>query len=172
VWLVVSPAAKPVGRFDTVTLTRGDGVLYPKRSGFWGSLLLAAAATLMARWSVAEDGARVVPPDPLVPARSSQPALPPSGIVAHVTVRVPEHAELWFEGKRTMTTGPVRHFVSPPLAPGDDYVYTVRARWKEGDREVTQTRFVAIHAGDWVNVSFPLPTGLPLGMRARPKEQR
>src|SRR5262249_34540729 len=49
---------------------------------------------------------------------------------AHVTVRVPANAQLWFEGSPTTSTGPVREFQSPPLRPGR-YTYAIRARWSE-----------------------------------------
>src|SRR4051812_34185215 len=38
--------------------------------------------------------------------------------IAHVTVRVPADANVWFENLPTTSTGPVREFNSPPLSPG------------------------------------------------------
>ena len=35
-----------------------------------------------------------------------------------IEVRLPEKAKLFIEGKETRSTGPVRLFVSPPLAAG------------------------------------------------------
>jgi hypothetical protein len=36
------------------------------------------------------------------------------------------------------------------------YVYGIRARWREDGREVSQTTDVAVSAGETVNVKFPL----------------
>jgi uncharacterized protein (TIGR03000 family) len=58
---------------------------------------------------------------------------------------------------RTSTTtqsGARRAFVSPPLAPGREYVYDVTAKWQEGGREVVRTRRITVHAGDVINLNF------------------
>jgi uncharacterized protein (TIGR03000 family) len=77
--------------------------------------------------------------------------------IARVTVRVPEDAEIWFEGSKTTSTGAVREYRSPSLTPGNRYTYEVRARWTENGREVTQTQNVAVTAGARVTVNFPAP---------------
>src|SRR5215472_962600 len=61
---------------------------------------------------------------------------------ARVTVRLPDEARLWFENTPTKSTGAVREFSSPPLTPGMQYAYTVRATWAENGKEVTQMRHV------------------------------
>ena len=71
-----------------------------------------------------------------------------------VNVSVPDGAEITFNGSKTAQTGARRAFVSPPLAPGRDYVYDVTARWQEGGREVTRTQRVTVHAGDVINLNF------------------
>lgn len=78
--------------------------------------------------------------------------------VVHITARVPADAELWFEGSKTVSKGPVRVFQSPPLTPGVRYTYDLRARWNENGHEVTQTQKVEVTAGDDINVSFPMPS--------------
>jgi uncharacterized protein (TIGR03000 family) len=81
---------------------------------------------------------------------------------AHVTVSVPADAEIWIDDTKTTSTGAVREYQSPPLTPGIQYTYEVRARWDENGHEVTQTRQVAVTAGTRVNVQFPLqPTKAP-----------
>ena len=80
-------------------------------------------------------------------------------VPAKVIVRVPANAEVWLEGSKTSLTGPVRHFVSPPLEPGSRYTYEIRARWKEDGRAVTQTQKVAVSPGRDVTVNFPVQTG-------------
>jgi uncharacterized protein (TIGR03000 family) len=87
------------------------------------------------------------PPPPAIPLDTS----------AHVTVTVPEGAEIWFDGTATTSTGTVRQFNSPALTSGN-FSYEIRARWSENGREVTQTQRVEVTPGAHVNVGFPVPT--------------
>jgi uncharacterized protein (TIGR03000 family) len=74
---------------------------------------------------------------------------------AHVTVEVPAPtAQLWLQGQQMMQTGMVRTFDSPPLAPGHNYTYTVRARWLQNGTMNDQTQTVRIRPGQDVNVRF------------------
>jgi uncharacterized protein (TIGR03000 family) len=77
--------------------------------------------------------------------------------IAHMTVRVPPDAQVWFENQTTNQKGAVRNFVSPALAPGNDYTYDVRALWQQGGRNVDQKRQVAVHAGSHITVDFTQP---------------
>ena len=77
---------------------------------------------------------------------------------AHLAVSVPKGAEVWFDGFKTASTGPVRDFKTPPLDPGK-YAYTVRARWSEDGHEVTQKQEVIVSPGADIQLSFPLPHG-------------
>ena len=103
------------------------------------------------------NSASVPPYDPAGTTQSLY--LPPTqshnGTSAHVTVRVPADARLWFEDAQTTTTGAVREFSSPSLTPGTKYTYTVRATWNENGHEVTQTQQVGVTAGARVTVDFP-----------------
>jgi len=74
---------------------------------------------------------------------------------AHIAMRVPEEAEIWFDGVKTTSTGEFRAFQSPPLTPGRRYAYEVRARWGENGHEVTQTQKVTVSAGADVTIRFP-----------------
>jgi uncharacterized protein (TIGR03000 family) len=76
-----------------------------------------------------------------------------------ITVRLPAGADLWFEGTKMTATGPVRVFSVPPVTPGRQYTYTVRARWVENDITTDQTRTVVFTAGTDLDVSFPAPSG-------------
>jgi uncharacterized protein (TIGR03000 family) len=76
---------------------------------------------------------------------------------AHMRVIVPPDAQIWFDGTPTTQTGSVRSFDSPPLTPGRRFTYEIRAQWREDGRDVTQTRRVAVHAGDAVTVDFTQP---------------
>ena len=57
--------------------------------------------------------------------------------------------------KARKQSGTSRIFTSPPLSPGKDYTYEVKARWKKEGSEVQQTRNIVIHAGDHINLAFP-----------------
>ena len=71
----------------------------------------------------------------------------------HVNLRVPGDAKIWFEGSQTQQTGTARSFESPPLDAGQDYLYQIRVQWKQDGKDVTQTRQVAVHAGDVINLT-------------------
>jgi len=98
-------------------------------------------------------GARQTPPYPSAAVTATRVAeLDPT---AHIAMRVPEEAEIWFDGVKTTSTGEFRAFQSPPLTPGRRYAYEVRARWGENGHEVTQTQKVTVSAGADVTIRFP-----------------
>ncbi len=76
---------------------------------------------------------------------------------AHLLVRVPENAELWFDGKATQQRGPEREFHSPPLTPGQSYHYDVRLRWTENGKSMEAKRTIHVHANDWQEVDLTQP---------------
>jgi uncharacterized protein (TIGR03000 family) len=90
-------------------------------------------------------------------------AAPPSGAQAAdgaparrvaISLRLPVDAEVWFENSKTAQTGTARAFVSPPLTPGQDYVYTLRVRWKDGTGQVEHSRTLRVRAGDTIALEF------------------
>lgn len=68
------------------------------------------------------------------------------GNEAVIRVKVPAEAVIWFDGERTTQTGTLREFVSPPLAPGKEYQYNLRARWVEGGRPMTKVKTITVQA--------------------------
>ena len=82
-----------------------------------------------------------------------QPGMPREMPVILV-VRLPAGAKLEIEDTPTKSTGEVRTYRSPPLAPGKNYTYSLKATWKEGDKEVVRERSVAVHAGEVVRVDL------------------
>jgi len=73
---------------------------------------------------------------------------------AHIRVIVPPGAKVTFGNKATQQDGAVRQFESPPLVPGKEYDYDVTVQWREGGKDVTQTRHVAVRANSAVTVDF------------------
>jgi uncharacterized protein (TIGR03000 family) len=72
----------------------------------------------------------------------------------YLDVRVPASAEVMIETAKTTQTGPRRSFVSPPITPGRNYVYEIKAKWLENGQEVVRTRNVDVRAGEQVMVDF------------------
>jgi uncharacterized protein (TIGR03000 family) len=85
---------------------------------------------------------------------------------AHIRVRVPGNAQLWFDDQPTTRAGSVRTFTSPDLTPGHTYTYDLRAQWRQGNQDVTQTRHVVVHPGEQVMVDFLRP--MPGNQRMNP----
>ena len=79
---------------------------------------------------------------------------PPNDNTANLTLVVPEGTELWFNGTKTSVIGTKREFVTPPLPPGKDFIYEIKARWMENGRPVEQTRSVRVQANSWKVVDF------------------
>jgi uncharacterized protein (TIGR03000 family) len=74
---------------------------------------------------------------------------------AHIRLVVPGDARVWFDNKETKQTGETRLFESPALAPGHQYVYDVKVRWRDKDgQEVTRTRQLNVSANDNVSIDF------------------
>ena len=55
---------------------------------------------------------------------------------------------------KTTQTGTNRLFTSPPLTPGTNYAYDVRAQWMDNGKPVDRTKSVAVHAGDQLDVNM------------------
>ena len=72
-----------------------------------------------------------------------------------IQVRVPANAEIWFEQEKTSQTGSLRRFLSPPLEPGMEYTYDIRARWRdENGQQLERTRKLSICAGERHALNF------------------
>jgi len=96
----------------------------------------------------------VVPAAPYYESMPAAPLTDASDLTAHVSVRAPADAEIWFGETKTRQTGTVREFESPELMSDQKYTYEVRARWTENGKEVSQTRHIEVSAGARKNVDF------------------
>jgi uncharacterized protein (TIGR03000 family) len=95
-----------------------------------------------------------VPEGPMLPPPAPPGTGPSDPAPAVIRVHLPADAVLWFEDRPTTTTGPVRLFVSPPLAAGQEYSYELRVTWSAGGKEIRRTQRVRIRAGDRATVDF------------------
>ena len=77
-----------------------------------------------------------------------------AGQAATIDVTVPAEAQLWFDTTLTTKAGTTREFISPPLDPGRDYTYNLRATWLDNGQEVVRQRAVRVRAGEHVNVNL------------------
>jgi len=82
-------------------------------------------------------------------------------------VRVPDaNAELWVQGQQTQQRGTERVFTSPPLTPGSEYTYSVKAKWMENGQPQERTLPVTVRPGQTIPVDFTQAGGTPLGTGA------
>jgi uncharacterized protein (TIGR03000 family) len=79
---------------------------------------------------------------------------------AHLRIALPaERAEVWIEGQKSEQGKRVEDYVSPPLTPGKQYFYEVRARWTDAaGKEVERTRSFPIVPGQPVLLDFSRAT--------------
>ena len=94
-------------------------------------------------------------PAPAAAALTAVPGSTPAP--ATVDVNVPASAQLWFNGSATKQTGDARRFTSPSLAPGQNYTYSVRARWTDNGHVTDETRTITVHAYEVTFVDFTEP---------------
>jgi uncharacterized protein (TIGR03000 family) len=78
--------------------------------------------------------------------------LPPGA--ALIIVQVPAEAELWFDEAKTSQGGSYRQFVTPPLPSDRNLTYTIRARWRIQDVELTRVEKVPVLPGGKRTVNF------------------
>jgi len=74
--------------------------------------------------------------------------------LAHIDMRLPANARVFFGDKEMPGSGNYRRFKSPPLTPGNAYTYDIRVTWKDGERTVEKTRRLRVHAGDQLNLNL------------------
>jgi uncharacterized protein (TIGR03000 family) len=126
------------------------GYAYPPPASGSGKGIVKSGAVYTYPW--AGQAARTSPAGATASATNPAPTGPAP---VHIEVRVPADASIWFDDAGTTQTGTVRQFVSPPVSPGHDYTYEVRARWKEGEHEIVESRRITVHAGEQVRIAFP-----------------
>jgi uncharacterized protein (TIGR03000 family) len=99
-------------------------------------------------------------PQPTPNAAGQQPEKvpPPTGKAAYLRLLVPENAEVLVEGRKTTTTGTTREFVSPPLEPGKNMIYSIVVRYTDaGGKPMEETHSIRIHANDRLDINCTKP---------------
>jgi uncharacterized protein (TIGR03000 family) len=81
---------------------------------------------------------------------------------ATIIVAVPAGAKLTIDGYEARATGDVRVFTTPSLERHEEYSYTVKAEVIRDGRTVTETKDVAVRAGENSNVKFDLTEAVAL----------
>jgi uncharacterized protein (TIGR03000 family) len=82
-------------------------------------------------------------------------APPTTEMGVQLDVFVPDpNAVVWFDGQQTASQGMTRYFDSPPLPPGREFTYTIKAAWTDRGQSVVQERVVTVRAGSRIVVDF------------------
>jgi uncharacterized protein (TIGR03000 family) len=90
---------------------------------------------------------------PVAPAAYAAPQQTDNTATMQVIVPDP-NAEVLVEGTPTKQRGTERTFTSPPLPPGQEFIYTITARWMQNGQPVERTQRVTVRAGGQVMVNF------------------
>lgn len=103
-------------------------------------------------------GVVVATPVRVVPATPAPPAdLPKSGSLgtpATVVVSLPAEATLFVDGDRVPMTTATRTFQTPPLSPGQEYYYTMKAEAVRNGEKVEKSTRVIVRAGETARADF------------------
>jgi uncharacterized protein (TIGR03000 family) len=76
---------------------------------------------------------------------------------AQITVRVPEGAEVWFEGRKTAQEGTTRKFLTPSLAPDRWYTYHLEVHCPGAAGTAVRSQTLTVRAGTWLNLDYSTP---------------
>jgi uncharacterized protein (TIGR03000 family) len=75
-------------------------------------------------------------------------------VPATILVSLPAEAKLTVDGAATQSTTATRYFVSPPLTPGQEYFYELKAQVQRDGKTVERSQRVAVEAGKQTRVAF------------------
>jgi uncharacterized protein (TIGR03000 family) len=84
-----------------------------------------------------------------------------SSAPATIVVRLPADATLTVDDSSTRSTGDVRTFISPPLEPGREYTYTLRAVETRDGKKLERKRDVKVRAGQTSEVKIDFAEQIP-----------
>jgi uncharacterized protein (TIGR03000 family) len=144
-------------------------VLCPKGGGSLAGIYGPISQLTFLQGASQQPTDKLLPPAPSAGGPSTQPAagqgqpqpekpLPPTSNSAYLRIRVPKDAEVLVEGNKTTTTGTVREFVSPPLDPGKNLIYSIVVRYTDvGGKKIEETHSVRVHANDRLDIDCTKP---------------
>jgi uncharacterized protein (TIGR03000 family) len=99
----------------------------------------------------------LTPPAGAPPTPNLLPVPDATAKAATIRVKAPEAAEVWVEKEQLPGAGGERTFQTAPLTGGRTQIFSLRAKWSEGGREVEQYRVVGVKAGETARVTFGAP---------------
>jgi uncharacterized protein (TIGR03000 family) len=82
---------------------------------------------------------------------------------ATVVIKLPGDARLYFDDRPTKSGGAERSYVTPRLTPGKEYVYQVKIEYTRDGRMMTQTKAVAVRAGQTSRLDFAEGAAVAMG---------
>src|SRR5262249_39993540 len=90
-----------------------------------------------------------------------------------ITLRVPDNAEVWIQGKKVDEKGTERRFNLPSLDPQVTYDYDIRVEWNENGHKKSDSTRMSVRAGDQKSISYiaalaASKAGAPPGPREEP----
>jgi uncharacterized protein (TIGR03000 family) len=100
----------------------------------------------------AKKAAEEVPPPKKNPEEGKEEVAAP----ATIQVSLPADAKLLVDDAPTASTSASRSFVSPPLQPGKEFYYTLKAVAVREGKTVTETKVVQVKAGATSRVTLGL----------------
>ena len=77
-----------------------------------------------------------------------------TGLTAKLTLRVPDGARVYLQGKMVAAPEVRTVFESPYLKPGESYSFDVRVVWQEKGKDVEEKRTVTAEAGEHKNLTY------------------
>ena len=78
----------------------------------------------------------------------------PDASLATIVVRVPADAKVYFDGQPTKQTGTRRTFVTPPLEPGREFPYDLKAEVARQGKAWSRTERITVRAGRTTRVDW------------------
>ena len=71
-----------------------------------------------------------------------------------ITLRVPEDAEVWIQGKKMDEKGTERRFNLASLDPGSTHDYDIRVTWTDNGQKKSDTTRLNVRAGDQQSITY------------------
>jgi len=101
-------------------------------------------------------------------AKAAAPRSMPNPIF--ITVQVPAHAEVWFDGVKTTQTG-VRRYIPVPVSDCHNFTHRLRVVWLENDKEAVHSIEVVVRSsnGTFVDLVTPATTAVLAGNSPKSK---